>query len=469
MKRILSVILVLIMVLSLCACGESKEPVGLEVGFGRCMIVPDYEVQLAGGAATRVSEGAQDNQYITCIALRQGGETYIVGTMDFICAEDLFVDPAKALMSEVTGVPEENIMLNATHTHAGAAIRSNGSKNVDRYRTDFFGWAERAAKDAVADLSPAEVSYGSTTTTGMAFVRHYKMSDGSYAGPNYGDFSLGIVGHSNEADTELQLIQFTRPAENKKDIVLMNFPAHATMTQNSLSLSADFPGPTREYIETTADVLCAYFIAAAGDQVPSSRIEGESFSTDYQIYGHELGRIAVEEVMPNLTKIENTAFGYSHRTYTGKSMKEGIDRLAEAMAVQAEWGTVGRGTTEGKNAAKKHGFSSVYEVSAVINRSKYEEFDSMELKTLALGDIGIIFAPFEMFGSDGKYIKENSPYPMTFVITCAEGAEGYLPSELGFEMQCYEYHVTRFERGTAKKVADEFVSMLTEMKTPQPE
>ncbi len=469
MKKVLSIVLVVLLVFGLLGCVAAGKKTGLEVGYGRVMIVPDYEVQLSGGAATRYSDGTIDNQYITCIALRQGEETYLIGTMDFLTADDVYVDPAKKLMSAATGVPEENIMLNATHTHAGVSIRSTGSKNVDRYRNDFFQWAERAAKEAVEDLTPATVSYGSTKTTGMAFVRHYLLTDGSYAGPNYGDFSKGIISHSNDADTELQLIKFSRGEAGKKDVIMVNFPAHATMNQTSTALSADFPSPTREYIESTTGALVAYFIAAAGDQVPSSRIEGESFSKEYQAYGHELGRIAVEEVLPNVTALEATDFAFSHRTYTGKTIKEGIEHLAEAKTVEAEWQIVGRGTAEGKAAAQNHGFSSVYEVSAIISRARSDEYTSMELKTLALGDVSIVFAPYEMFGSNGMYIKENSPYPMTFLITCAEGSEGYLPSTLGFEMKCYESHVTEYERGTAEKVADEFLSMLTEMKTPKAE
>lgn len=467
MKKIISLILVFVLVLGLCACGSSEndrpKAKGLQVGFGRVNITPDYEVQLAGGAATRVSSGYQDILYLTCIAFRQGEETYIVGTMDFICAEDVFVDPAKAVMSEVTGVPEENILLNATHTHASVAIRSDGSKNVDQYRKDFFEWSRQAAKAAVDDLSEAEVWYGSTQAEGMAWVRHYNMSDGTYAGPNYGSFTSGIVSHVSEADTELQVIKFVRPAEDKKDVVMMNFPAHATLTQSSTILSADFPAPAREYIETNTDTLVAYFIAAGGDQVPNSRVASEVFSTDYRVYGQELGRIAVE-VMQDMTKLESTGFGYAHRTYTGKYNKEKLDQVDKAKAVQLIWQQVGRSSTQGAAAAKEHGFSSVYEVSAVLSRANAPETNNMEIKTLAIGDVGFIFAPYEMFGSEAIYIKDHSPYPMTFVITCAEGAEGYLPSLLGWEINCYEAQVSRFERGTAEKVADEFVSMLTEMK-----
>ena len=466
MKRSLCMILILLMTLSLCACGESGEKgseKGLQVGFGRVSILPDYEVQLSGGAATRVSTGIKDQLYITCVAIRENGQTYIIGTMDFLTSDEVYVGPARILMSAATGVPEENIILNATHTHAAPAIRSTGSLNVEKYREDFNKWAEQAAKDAVADLSSAQIWYGSVQAEGMAWVRHYKMADGTYAGPNYGSTASGIVGHVSEADVELQLIRFARAAEDKKDIVLMNYPAHATMTQTSTDLSADFPGPARDYVEANADVLCAYFIAAGGDQVPNGRVASENFSSDYKVYGEELGRIAVE-LMNSLTKLETTGITHLERTYTGKSNKEKLDQLAQAKQVEVEWQTVGRGTAQGAAAAKAHGFASVYEVSAVIERANTPETNNMQLRTLAIGDVSFLFAPYEMFGSTAIHIKEESPYPMTFIITCAPYHEGYLPSELGWQIDCYEAHVTKFARGTAEELAEEYISMLEQMK-----
>ena len=483
MKKLICLFLSLVMVLGLCACSggseearsESKETTaettapeaasGLLAGYARTGIVPDYQVQLAGGAATRLSEAyAQDDLCITCVALQEGGETFLLFTMDVICAEDVFVDPAKALISQTTGVPEENILMNATHTHAGPAIRSNGSKNVDQYRADFFVWAEETAKEAIKDLYPATVSYGSIEAPGMAWVRHYEMNDGTYYGANFGSSASGIKGHVEDADVELQLIRFTRDAkEGKKDIVMMNFPAHATMTQSDTALSADFPAPARLYVEQEENCHVAYFIAAAGNQVPTSRVASEQFSDDYRVYGEELGRYAVMG-LSNMTEAENTGFGFVHRTFTAGYNKEKLDMLPKALEVQTLWNTVGRASSEGSKAAKEAGFASIYEVSAIISRAKAEDTNSMEIKVLQIGDIGFIFAPYEMFGSHGKSIKEDSPYDMTFIITCAEGAEGYLPSYLGWEIGTYESHVSKFERGTGEKLVEEFVSMLTEMK-----
>lgn len=473
MKKIICFVLTFLLILSMCACGgtEKNEELpaeqydGLQAGFGRVDITPDFSVRMAGGAATRTSEGFADRSYITCIAVKNDGQTFLLCTMDFICAEDVFVDPAKALMSQTTGVPEENILMNATHTHSGVAIRTNGWDGVERYREFFYGCAANAAQAAIADLSPAEVYTGSTQTEGLAYIRHYKVADGTYAGANFGSFASDPVEHVGETDTEVQVIKFARAAEDKKDIIMMNCPAHATMTSSAgtTMLSADYPSAARIYVEQNSDSLAAFFIAAAGNQVPSSKLYGEKSTSDHLLYGQWLGQYVLD-IMNDMTQAEGDAVNLKTYTYTGKMIKEGIERLDEAKAVKEIWETVGRGTTEGKKAAQDAGFQSVYEVSAIINRASYPETMDMDLRVMSIGDISLIFAPFEMFGETGIDIKDRSPYGFTFVITCSEGAKGYIPTETGFEIGSYESHVTRYERGTDQKVADTFVDLLTELK-----
>lgn len=468
MKKRMCLILTLVIMLSLCACGSSgdEKSKGLEVGYGRENITPGYPVAIAGSATEKIAEGYLDPIYITFIALRYQQETFLVATMDLVGAYEEYSVPARSRVSQETGIPEDHIILNSTHTHSSVSIRSIENKNAAQYREELYGWAVDAAKAALEDLSPAEVWYGSIQAEGMAWVRHYKMKDGTYAGANYGSFSSGIVGHASEADTELQIVKFARSAEDKKDIVLMNFPAHATMQKEYL-VSADFPGPAREYVAENTDTLVAYFIAGAGDQTPTSRVESEQFSSNYATYGEELGRIAVE-CMKSLTKLETADIRFSQRTFTGKSNKEDMDKLDEAQAVQLIWDQVGgRGTEAGKAAAKEHGFSSVYEVTAILNRKHFAETRSMELKTLAVGDVAFIFAPYEMFGSNAMQIKEGSPYPMTFVVTCSQNHDGYLPSALGWELRCYEAQITRYAPGTAEELVTEYVDMLTQMKNAE--
>ena len=435
----------------------------LLAGFGRASIMPDGVVHLAGGdAAKRRSTYAKDTLYVTCVALREKEQTILVYTMDLITADSANAEDAKAAIMAATGIPEENILLNATHTHASVSIRSNWD-GVQEYRKIFCAAMAQAGVDAIADLAPVQVYYGDTMTERMTFVRHYKLSDGSYAGANFGNFKNGeVVGHSSEADGQLQIVKFAR--EGKKDILMTTFGAHGTFASTADTyISADFPSPTREYIEANNDCLVAHFIAAAGDQVPSSRIkEEERFNRDqYREYGAALGQYVLDK-LPTLTKLEDTSLKLVTRTVTYPANKEKLELLPfvdEVVAKAKELGNIHKETVA---LAREKGFSSYFEATAIRARSNAPDVRSMDLRTMKLGQLGFIFAPYEMFGTQGMYIKEHAPCPMTFIITCSEGSKGYMPSQLGIQIGCYESCVTQFAPGTAEKLAEDFVDMLQE-------
>ena len=489
MKRLISFLLVLVLALGLCACGgasdseatggteTAEDPNALRVGFGRVSIVPEsMGVQIAGGdASSRLSDGYLDEVAATCIAISEGGETILLYTIDFITV-DQHVYAAQPAISEATGVPVENILLNTTHTHSGVSIRSNWD-GVEAYRALYQASAVQAAKDAIADQAPATMYYGSTMTEGMVFVRHYLMNDGTTYGNGHGSTASGYKSHAYESDGELQVIKFARAAEDKKDIILMNLGAHATIN-NALainSISADWPAAARQYVEENSDSLCAVFEAAAGDQIPNSNIPkeaGAKYPNKHPEFGNEIGRYCVEVLSGEMTQAPGTGINLKVYNYTGKTMKEGLDdpeRLLQAQELRDMSTRLGGyNRPEITTKVAEYGFASYLEASGLLSRVNYPDTYTMELHYMDIDGVSFIFAPFEMFGVTGREIKDNSPYDMTFVITCAENATGYhmgyLPHLYACEEKFYEYQVTKFARGTAEDLAVKYVDLLTELK-----
>ena len=463
MKRILCVVFAIVLVFALCACGESGSDAkreGLYVGFGRQSVTPEgYEVHMAGGDwKSRKTSSFRDQLCATCIAFTEGGQTLLVFTLDYLEANDVFVNPAREAIFAATGVPVENIWMNATHTHASVGIAYEWDK-TQTYREFFNKACVKAAETAISDQSKGVVYYGGVETEGMAFVRHYNMADGTVAGANFGSFSGTILGHTVEADTELQLVNIVREEEGKKDILMMSFPAHCTMNQTSTVLSADYPYTARTYIEANADMHVAFFQGASGDQVPTSKIAGESFSADYKIYGEQLGKYALEGIS-SLSLQENANLNFASKTYVGQSNKENIEKLPDAQTVQKVIDQYGKSSQEAKAAALQYGFSSVYESTAVISRSKSEETRMLEMRVFSLGDVGFVLAPYEMFCNHSIQIKTDSPFKETFMITLGQGGHGYLPTIEAFEYGSYEACVSNFARGTGETLAGEYVNML---------
>ena len=433
----------------------APEQQGLQAGFGRASITPDYPVHIQGGSwRTRISTGQIDTLYATCIAMQQDKDTVLLFTLDLKVATHAIVEKAKQAVSQAAGISEDYILMNATHTHSSPAIRYEWD-GVERYREEFKDACVAAALEAIRDLSPAQIFAGSTQTEGLVFVRHYRMNDGTIAGSNFGKWASGIREHIRPADPELQLVKLQR--SDKKDILLMSFPCHGTFHGNGNILSADFPSPTREHIESNSNCLVAFFQGASGDQVPSSRIEGLGID-DYREHGQKLGQYALDALDTLEEKCQGPIRLISHE-FTAGTNKMNMDKLEEAKIVGELVLKHGPISDEVKAAVRQYGFSSRIDASWTVIRSKLEDTKSMTLKTLIIGDMAFVLAPYEMFGQSGKALKERSAFKHTFLITLFEGSFNCC------DYNCYEFQCSYFAKGTAEDLIETYLEMLCSPKT----
>ena len=472
MKKVLALILSVLLCVGLFGCNttpaettaatEATEPDAgpLLVGYGREDITPDETVHLQGGDwKNRRSDGILDHVYVTCVAMKQGDQAFLLITMDLKLANNNIVQDVRPQIRRATGIPEANIIMAATHTHSSVAVRYDWD-GVEQYKQFLYQQLLKAVDTAVNDLTEAQIYAGTTETERMTFVRHYLMNDGTYAGSNFGSWTSGIKGHARAADTELQMVKLAR--EGKKDILMLSFPTHGTFNESGLKISADFVSPMRDHVEANSDMLVAYFIGAAGDQVPSSRIQGEQYSKDYVEYGQRLGQYALD-ALDSLKAVDDNGIKTGIKTYTAPTNKKNLDKLADAQTVINIANTYGNSSAELKAALKQYGFDSRIEASWVISRAGQADTKLMMLNTLRVGNLAFAVAPYEMNGWHGKAIKDGSPYDMTFIITCA-GQENYIASSESFDYNCYESQCCFYEQGTGEKLIDVYLEMLQNLK-----
>ena len=435
----------------------------LKVGFGREKITPTMEVYISGGGnPKRLSTGILDDLYVTCIAITdQVDNTVLVFTEDMQQVSSPFIDPAVEGIVAATGVPQEKIIIAATHTHSapGQHLGRHGIKDFQQIYTQGM---IRAAVAAMADRAPATACVGSTHAKGLVFVRHYLLENGTYAGSAYGDFkSAPIKGQAYEAKDIVQMIRFDR--EGKKAVLLMNLGAHGTFNGNIklTNISADFPGPTREFIEGNSNCLVAYFMGAAGDQVPRSKIEEINHGFEYVEYGQKLGQYVLDaQATMKPGKAGNLRL--QRWTLTAKANKNDMDRLPQAEEV---YDAFLEGSYKLANPlVKQYGFVSPYEARAICIHSKQGDTRDVQLAALTFGDVAMTFGAFEMFGDTGVDIREKSPYPFTFVVSQSMSTNDYIPAPVGFKLRCYEAYSSHYAPGTAEQITAEYIRVLGEMK-----
>ena len=446
----------------------------LKVGFGRVDITPDYSLPLAGfgNTLTRMSKGCIDQLCATAIVMTgENDETVLAVTVDVVATPNYIVEPLFASITAATGIPADHSMVSATHTHSGPDMGSPYDDDMKTWKKDYIEGITAAAVAAMADRVPTTLKVGDLHTERMNFVRHYILENGTYAGDNFGDFkSAPIAGYATPADTQMQLVRFVR--EGKKDVLLVNWQAHTKMAgtiatedgrRTRAYMSADFVAPCRDYVEANSDVYFAFFQGAAGNLNPITKITEEMFTTEYNAYGKLLGDIVVK----GLANLKDAPVGQvqARRVVFKGQVDHTEDHMIEdARKIEAMW----KETNDYRKCADAglpYNIISPYHAGAIIRRFEDPSTErEMPLTAACIGPVGFVTAPYEMFDTNGKFVKDNSPCPITVVMSCSNGANGYIASEPTFEYGSYEVHNRVFVRGTAEVLADTMVSMIKDMK-----
>ena len=432
MKKALCLILCAVMVLALLpACGptapgettaeptEAPKPHTLSVGFGRADITPSEPVPMGGLHEVRISEGVKDRLYATCVAFTdENDNTMILFSIEALYAYDVMLFGAAKITKE-TGVPISNIMIGTTHSHASPDVTKSATyPAIERYNEYLQDQMVEAAKQALADRKPAKMQFTTVQPENINSIRHYIMSDGSYAGDNFGSFGGGrtIVGHVREVDNNLQLVKFVR--EGGKDIIMMNWQGHPSGHGDHRYQIMSWACTVTNAVEEALDVHCMYVMGASGNVNNNSRIAEEKV---YKTY-------------------EERAVALAKYVINAKDYVDAETGPVQVLAQSAECYAKGGGSAT-----------------------------KVDLDVYAIGDLAIAAAPYEMYCENGEAVKEKSPFKMTFVSSCTNGRGSYIPSISTWDYNekpdvVYGISKTQYEPGAAEILENTFVSMLNELK-----
>lgn len=436
----------------------------LKVGFGRADITPKTSVPLDGygNAATRFSQEQRDKLMATCIAfVDPDGNTALLFTTDALHAYQEFTEPVRRELAAEFGIPYESINIAGTHSHSCPAMLLN-CPEIEEYKKVYHDGLMEAGRKAMADLAPAVCYVGTTQTERMNFNRHNKMADGSFSGDNFGRWGSGFVRHASVNDPWLQVIRYARIGA--KDIILLNFQAHPCITGGILRhvCSSDMVGEVRNYLQMKTGARVAYFTGAAGNHNWRSHEPSECRTQEIMEYARLLGDYALV-ALRRMQQIPGTAVK-TVRCDVELELDHSDDHLVPAvMPVWEEWLRCFDRDASNKKA-RELGLNSIYAIGYLLDRSKLPEKETVPVYAMSAGGVGFACAPYEMFGASGMYIKEQSPFPMTFVVSHCNDAKGYLATEFAFTHGCYEVDGRRYPKGTAEKLADCFVQMLEQIK-----
>ena len=489
MKKIICLMLSLLMLASLVACNQTsgggddtdsgaattdgktdaeKYDGVFKVGYSaKDISYTEDEMPYTRADGTKITK-IQDPIYATCVAFNDGEKTVLVYSIDTqnIRYEDS--EAYKLRIQTLVKIPKENIIFSTTHNHS--APHPSAPHNTPagaKHNTMVTNKIVDAAKEAIADLTDAEMYYGTAKTTGMAWVRRWVHEDGvTYSNtstPKGLQGNTPVAGPASEADDTLQMIRFVR--KDKKDVLMINWQAHLASAVNALptTLTADLMYYIRDAVEGKEDeVMVAYFAGASGNinltaPTPELRQYG-----NYQQVGKALGKLIFDSMgVEKLTRIEAGEITMSHKTYKAEMWKDSEERIAQAKETIAE-----KDPKKQEALQVKYNFNTMYAPEMIVSRNnnKATTIDCF-LSALSFGDFALVAAPYEMFDNNGMQIKEGSPYKATFILTNADGALAYLPSIEAYTIYGgYEVDNCNFAPGEGEKLVAVYIDMLKKHK-----
>lgn len=434
----------------------------LQAGFSRVDITPPLGADLAGYFYRRAAKGVRDPLYANALAIGNDTEKVILIAVDYIGIKLDHIIKIRNLISERTEIPADHVMIAALHQHTTPCL-ADATRGTALKDTVFIDVLYRKIADAavmaVADMKDAAVSHAAQEVAEpIAFVRRYFADDGSVqTNPDTDKYKL--TGRCAEADNTVRVVRFTREGAN--DIALINFSTHPDVIGGEY-ISADWPGFTRTYVEQDIpDVSAIFFTGCQGDSnhVDFFQPKGEriKFGDRYR-HSMYMGRTvadAVKKVWDQMEIVtEDGGIFAENVVLYNRTNLEGIDEYARYRAWYDDH-------EAGRLGYKPHITELAY-ASRIIRLREAPVFHPVPLTVIGVN--GLLFVGFggEAFTAYGAAMREMAPERFVVCAVCANGYQGYFPTEEAFAQGGYEAKSSLFTPTLEQEILAAARKILTE-------
>ncbi len=443
----------------------------LKAGFARVNINPMLGIGISGYYVPRKAEGILDDLEANALALSDGKHTAILVMLDNLGVKAALSLSFREHIAEVTGVPAEAIFLAATHTHTGPFLNDLGEDPlVEEYRKFVWNRVADVAKLAVDDMKPAKMGFGIGEAPNVAFVRRFRMKDGSIR-TNPGVNNPDIASPIGDVDERVSVVRFDR--EGAETIVYVNFADHPDVVGGS-KLSADWPGLLRRTVEKTLDnTKCIFFNGAQGDvnhvnvHPKAGDFNGMFMDFDDVSRGYDharyIARVVTGGVLQIFDKVEYVDVDrvrYAQKVINLPSNMPDPKDVPEAIRIN-DLHLAGR--DEELPYTGMLLTTVVAEAARMVRLQNGPAVFPMCLSGITVGPVAFAGIPGEPFTGIGRGIKAGEGYALILPSCCTNGYEGYFPMQEAYDEGGYEARSSNFKAGVAEQIIAESLTLLKEI------
>ena len=444
----------------------------LHAGFARVNVTPMLGIGMAGYFVPRKADGVLDELEINALALACDESKAVFLSIDHCGISKELLNPMRQHICDVTGLPWESIYIHATHTHTGPFLRPNATDPLEIEYGEFVRkrFAD-AAVMALADLKAAKMGYGIGNAPNIAFMRRFRMKDGSVR-TNPGVDNPDILHPIGEVDQRVNVLRFDR--EGGDTLVLVNFGNHPDVVGGT-KISADWPGFLRRTVEKALDnTKCIFFNGAQGDvnhvnvhpkggYLNDMFMDFDDVARGYK-HAQYMGRVVAAGVLQTFDKVKyvdvDSIKCLNRMVKVPSNMPDPAD-LPEAHRIHDLHAA-------GKDDELPYKGMMLTTVVARANRmvrlENGPEAFEMPLSVIAIGPVAMVGLPGEPFTGVGRGLKKTEGWELILPTCNTNAKEGYFPMLECYEEGGYEAGGSNYKAGVAELLIETGADMLKSLK-----
>lgn len=392
----------------------------LRAAFAEVEITPPVGTHKIGWLRDIVSTEILSPLYARVVVLRTASTEVALVQLDTLFVAWPEVASIRSAVERSWGFPGRNVMVAATHNHAGPAVTHAGDVPKDEgYARFLVSQVIEAFGQALAALVEVEMGYGHSFEWKVAHNRRVVMRDGTAR--THGTFddpeALCLEG---PIDPEVAVIA-VRDREHNPLGLVVNYSCHPTHHGGDTSIDAGYPGALASRMREWGWPVTLFINGASGNVHTSDPAAG----------GRGLSAESAGTILAHDVQVAVSGITYS----------DALDLGAASATIELPY----RRPTQAEIAGEIRGAQrfidpAIYErqIPALLEKMAARGAHRAEVQALAIGDCVIVGVPGELFVEYGLQIKETAYPARALIATCANGRVGYVPTLAAFRRGGYE-------------------------------
>lgn len=470
-----SIAWVLLLVSALTATASGKV---FRAGAATSNITPWLGVEIEGNMHTHRAARIHDELHARCIVLDDGTNKLAILTADSCMILRETFDAAKERAHKFTGIPRENIIMAATHTHSAAsAVGLFQSESDPKYREFLASRMADAVIRAFNNLEPARIGWAVGEEPNEVFNRRWKMKPGvkninPFGGEdavrmNPGYANPDLLEPAGPTDPEVTVVSL-QAIDGRPIAVLANYSLHYCGNVGAGTISADYFGA---FCEKITDLLNARRMAPHPPFVAllSNGTSGDCNNINFrEAYKKEPPFTQINRVADAVARVAyETMQGMRYHEWVPiKSAQEEIT-LGVRLPTKEEAARAGKEleSAERMPDGQLRHRDDIYCRETVLMQH-FSPQTNLLIQAHNIGGLGVVAIPCEVFVEIGLDIKKRSPLKPTFTISLANGYNGYLPTPEHHALGGYETWRARssyLETNASPKIVETVMRLLQQM------